>query len=97
MTGLATSDGHGDMAAARAAALSGVPLVASTLSNDPVEAVIAAAGATPSFFQLYAPKDDELAQSLVSRAENAGAKAIVVTLDTWVTGWRKPSPKPSPA
>jgi lactate 2-monooxygenase len=88
MTGLATSDGHGDMAAARAAALSGVPLVASTLSNDPVEAVIAAAGATPSFFQLYTPKDDELAQSLVSRAEDAGAKAIVVTLDTWVTGWR---------
>ncbi|MEG3153783.1 alpha-hydroxy-acid oxidizing protein [Sphingomonas sp. RB1R13] len=88
VTGLATSDGHGDIAAARAAAMSGVPLIASTLSNDPVEDVIAAAGETPCFFQLYTPKDEDLAQSLVARAEAVGAKAIVVTLDTWVTGWR---------
>ena len=33
-------------------------------------------------------KDRELAESLVRRAEAAGYKAIVVTLDTWVTGWR---------
>ena len=32
--------------------------------------------------------DPELAASLVGRAEAAGYKAIVVTLDTWVTGWR---------
>ena len=88
VTGIATPDGHGDLAAAKAAAMTGVPLTASTLSNDPVEAVIAAAGATPSFFQLYTPKDRELAKSLVRRAEGAGAKALVVTLDTWVTGWR---------
>ena len=88
VTGIATPDGHGDLAAAKAAAMTGVPLTASTLSNDPVEAVIAAAGATPSFFQLYTPKDRELAKSLVQRAEGAGAKALIVTLDTWVTGWR---------
>ena len=88
VTGIATPDGHGDLAAAKAAAMTGVPLTASTLSNDPVEAVIAAAGATPSFFQLYTPKDRELAKSLVRRAEGAGAKALIVTLDTWVTGWR---------
>ncbi|XFF02195.1 lactate 2-monooxygenase (plasmid) [Bradyrhizobium guangxiense] len=29
-----------------------------------------------------------LAESLVHRAEMAGFKGIVVTLDTWVTGWR---------
>ncbi|AIT07051.1 lactate 2-monooxygenase [Sphingomonas taxi] len=88
VTGLCTPDGHGDLAAARAAAETGVPLVASTLSNDPLEAVAAASGATPALFQLYTPKDRDLAASLVARAEGAGYKAIVVTLDTWVTGWR---------
>ncbi|WP_137897507.1 alpha-hydroxy-acid oxidizing protein [Sphingomonas sp. 2SG] len=88
VTGLCTPDGHGDLVAARAAAETGVPLVASTLSNDPLEAVAAASGATPALFQLYTPKDRDLAASLVARAEGAGYKAIVVTLDTWVTGWR---------
>jgi len=88
VTGLCTQDGHGDLAAARASAQTGVPLTVSTLTNDPLEDVIAAAGDTPAYFQLYTPKNHELAASLVRRAENAGYKAIVVTLDTWVTGWR---------
>jgi lactate 2-monooxygenase len=88
VTGLMTPDGHGDLAAARAAAETRVPLVASTLSNDPLEDVAQAMGNTPGFFQLYTPKDRDLAASLVSRAEAAGYKGIVVTLDTWVTGWR---------
>ena len=88
VTGLCTADGHGDLAAARAAAHTGVPLCVSTLTNDPLEDIASATGDTPSFFQLYTPKDPELAASLVSRAEAAGYKAIVVTLDTWVTGWR---------
>ena len=88
VTGLMTPDGHGDLAAARAAAATRVPLVASTLSNDPLEDVAQAMGDTPGFFQLYTPKDRDLAASLVSRAEAAGYKGIVVTLDTWVTGWR---------
>ena len=45
-------------------------------------------GRTPGFFQLYTPTDRDLAASLVSRAEAAGFKGIVVTLDTWITGWR---------
>ena len=88
VTGLCTQDGHGDLAAARAAAMTRVPLTVSTLTNDPLEDVRAAAGDTPAFFQLYCPKDKELAESLVRRAEAAGYAAIVVTLDTWVTGWR---------
>jgi len=88
VTGLCTQDGHGDLAAARAAAATGVPLIVSTLTNDPLEDVAAAMGDTPGLFQLYTPKDVELAESLVGRAEAAGYKAIVVTLDTWVTGWR---------
>ena len=86
--GMCAADGHGDLHAARASAATGVPFTLSTLSNDPLEAVAEACGATPSFFQLYTPKDEELAASLVSRAEAAGCKALVVTLDTWVPGWR---------
>ncbi|WP_445190914.1 alpha-hydroxy-acid oxidizing protein [Sphingomonas sp. Tas61C01] len=88
VTGMCTQDAHGDIAAARASAATGVPLVASTLSNDPLEDVARACGDTPALFQLYTPKNLDLAASLVSRAEAAGYKAIVVTLDTWVTGWR---------
>jgi lactate 2-monooxygenase len=88
VAGICTEDQHGDLAAARASAATGVPLMASTLSNDPLEKVAEACGDTPGFFQLYTPKDEELAASLVRRAEAAGYKGIVVTLDTWVTGWR---------
>jgi lactate 2-monooxygenase len=88
VTGICTQDGHGDLAAARASAATGVPLTASTLSNDTLEDVHAACGETPAMFQLYTPRDQDVAASLVSRAEAAGYKAIVVTLDTWVTGWR---------
>src|SRR3546814_13549043 len=51
-------------------------------------AVANALGETPGFFQLYTPKHEGLTESLVTRAEAAGYKGIVVTLDTWVTGWR---------
>ena len=88
VTGMMSQDQHGDIAAAQASASTGVPLTASTLSNDPLEDVRAACGDTPAFFQLYTPRDRELAESLVGRAEAAGYKAIIVTLDTWVTGWR---------
>ena len=53
-----------------------------------MEQVAAEFGDTPGFFQLYTPKDRDLAASLVSRAEAAGFKGIVVTLDTWLPGWR---------
>jgi lactate 2-monooxygenase len=88
LNGEASQDRHGDMAAARASALTGVPFCASTLANDPLEDVKAACGDTPAWFQLYTPRNRELATSLIRRAEDAGYKALVVTLDTWVTGWR---------
>ncbi|PZQ62722.1 MAG: lactate 2-monooxygenase [Sphingomonas taxi] len=88
VTGLCSKDGHGDLAAAQAAAETGVPLCASTLANDTLEDVHAACGATPALFQLYTPRNADVAASMVARAEAAGYAAIVVTLDTWVTGWR---------
>jgi lactate 2-monooxygenase len=88
VTGLCTQDGHGDLAAAQASVLTQVPLMVPTLSNDPLETVAATLGDMPGFFQLYTPKDKALTESLVHRAEVAGFKGIVVTLDTWITGWR---------
>lgn len=86
--GICAQDGHGDLASARAAAATGVPMMVSTLTADPLEDVAAEFGDTPGIFQLYTPKDRELAESLVRRAEAAGYQAIVVTLDTWIPGWR---------
>jgi lactate 2-monooxygenase len=86
--GICAQDGHGDLAAARAAAITSVPMVASTLSNDPLEAVAKEIGGGTGIFQLYTPTDRELAENLVHRAEAAGFKALVVTLDTSTLGWR---------
>ncbi len=86
--GLCAQDRHGDLATAEAAKRTGTPMIASTLSNDPMEDVAAALGDTPGFFQLYTPADRELAASFVTRAEQSGFKGIVVTLDTQILGWR---------
>ncbi|GAF49451.1 alpha-hydroxy-acid oxidizing protein [Rhodococcus wratislaviensis] len=86
--GVMTDDEHGDLATAAASAASGVPMVASTLMQDPLEDVAVALGDTPGFFQLYTPNDREVAESLVRRAVAAGFSGIVVTLDTWTLGYR---------
>ena len=79
---------HGDLEVAKASAATGVPMIASTLSADTMEDVRDAQGETPGFYQLYTPKDRDLAESLVRRAEATGFAGIVVTLDTWINGWR---------
>lgn len=86
--GVMTDDEHGDLAGAAAAAETGVLLIGSTLMQDPLEEVAAAMGETPGFFQLYTPNDREVAESLVRRADAAGYRALVVTLDTWTLGYR---------
>lgn len=80
---------EGELATARAARSLGLPMVLSTLSSRPLEAVAEVLGATPRWFQLYWPKDSELAASLVHRAERSGYRAIVVTLDSGYLGWRE--------
>jgi lactate 2-monooxygenase len=86
--GICDEGGHGDLLTARAAAATGVPMIASTLMQDPMEDVAAELGDTPGWFQLYPPNDRELTESFVERAEKAGFSAIVVTLDTLTLGWR---------
>lgn len=77
-----------ELAVARAAAQTGVPMCLSTAASTPMEDVASALGKTPGWYQLYWPDDPELAASLVGRAEAAGYEAIVVTLDTRMMPWR---------
>lgn len=78
----------GDKGLAEALAPLGVPMIISTQGSTPLEETAAALGETPFFYQLYYSKDPALSASLVKRAEAAGAKAIIVTLDTSMLGWR---------
>ncbi len=78
----------GELATARASARTGVPLITSSASSFTFEEIAEATGETPGWYQLYWPKDRSIAKSFISRAENAGYKALVVTLDTWLLGWR---------
>ena len=77
-----------DRAVARSAAREGVTFVFSNQASVSMEDCAAAMGEGPRWFQLYWSSDDEVVRSLVSRAEKAGAEAIVVTLDTTLLGWR---------
>lgn len=77
-----------DLAVARATAQAGVPMIISSQASHPMEAIAKANGDGERFFQLYWGKSDAIAQSFVKRAEACGAKAIFITLDTTILGWR---------
>lgn len=77
-----------ERAVARAAAALGLPMVLSTASSTAMEDVQQELAGSPAWYQLYWPKDQDVAASLVGRAERAGYQALVVTVDTWQLGWR---------
>lgn len=79
----------GEVAVAGAAASLNVPLVLSTASSRTMEDVALAMGKTQHWFQLYWPKDPELARSFIKRAELSSYSALVVTLDTSLLSWRE--------
>jgi L-lactate dehydrogenase (cytochrome) len=62
----------GELATARAAATTGVPMIASTASHFTLEEIAAASGEGPRWFQLYWPNDRRLVESFARRAEAAG-------------------------
>jgi lactate 2-monooxygenase len=77
-----------ELAVARAAAELSLPMVLSTVSSYRLEDVAAAGDGSPQWFQLYWPRDREVAASLIGRAKAAGFRALVVTLDTFILAWR---------
>ncbi|WP_231557320.1 alpha-hydroxy acid oxidase [Deinococcus sp. YIM 77859] len=94
--GIAPSAFHGlahpdaELGTARAAASKGSLLTLSTFSNTPIEAVAAAAPGR-FWFQLYLYTDREASADIIRRAEAAGARALVLTVDTPFVGRREPN------
>jgi lactate 2-monooxygenase len=78
----------GELATARAAAALGLPLIASTVAAYSLEEMAEANGDGARWYQLYWSGDDEIAKSMVERAERAGYSAIVLTVDAFVLGWK---------
>lgn len=77
-----------DLAVVRAAASRGIPAVLSNQASVPMEQTTAAAPHGTQWFQLYWSASDELNASLLQRAEASGCRAVVITLDTHLLGWR---------
>ncbi|MFC5181636.1 lactate 2-monooxygenase [Actinomadura harenae] len=78
----------GELATARAAAATGLTAILSTAASHTMEDVAEAGGDGPRWYQLYWPKDRELAASFLDRAKAAGYTALVVTVDTFTLAWR---------
>jgi 4-hydroxymandelate oxidase len=79
---------EGEVATAKAAGAAETLMTLSTLSTFSIEEVMAVA-AGPVWFQLYVFKDRAMSASLVKRAEVAGCKAIVFTVDVPLLGRRE--------
>ncbi|KAI1391453.1 putative FMN dependent dehydrogenase [Hypoxylon trugodes] len=87
----------GEIATAAAAARERVPFILSTASSTSIEDVARASdaavdgkGRAERWYQLYWPsrEHDDITVSLLRRARNAGFSVLVVTLDTYILGWR---------
>ncbi|KAI6189738.1 Hydroxyacid oxidase 1 [Aphelenchoides bicaudatus] len=84
----------GEEATARVASETRTLMVNSTISTTRLEDVSKAAGSDGLlFFQLYVYKDRKLTESLVRRAESAGFRALVLTVDAPLFGKRRADEK----
>ena len=77
----------GELASVLAAGATETCMVVSTQASIPLEDIAAAAHG-PLWFQLYIQPDREFTERLVRRAEAAGYRALVVTVDAPVNGVR---------
>jgi L-lactate dehydrogenase (cytochrome) len=71
----------GEIALAKAAARAGIPFCVSTQSITPIERIMAESAAT-IWFQLYVWKNRQRMLALIDRAWAAGARVLVLTVDT---------------
>ncbi len=81
----------GELATARAAHHMKVPMILSSWSTTSIEDVAQANGDGLRFFQLYVYRDRAVTLQLVRRAEAAGYRALIVTVDTPILGKRSRS------
>jgi L-lactate dehydrogenase (cytochrome) len=78
----------GERAVAKAAEKFGVWFGISSLATHSIEEIAALTDA-PKLFQLYVHKDKELNASMIDRCKAAGFDALVLTVDTIVSGKRE--------
>jgi len=78
----------GEVAAARAAGAAGTAYILSTISGHKLEDVKAGSRG-PVFYQLYLMGGRGAAEAVIERARVAGFSALVVTIDTAVSGIRE--------
>ncbi len=71
---------EGELAVARAARTERTPQGLSTLTTSKIEDVVAARG-EPVWFQLYPTEDPTVMKALVKRAEAAGCRVLLLTVD----------------
>jgi 4-hydroxymandelate oxidase len=83
------ADPEGERATARAAAAAETIMIVSMAATVAVGDVAAAAPGADLWFQLYVQPDADFTEELVRRAEAAGCKALVVTVDSPVMGRRE--------
>lgn len=85
--GLAHKDG--EVATAKGMAKAGSIFSLSTYGNKTIEEVAEVSGDNPFFFQLYMSKNDAFNEFTLKRAKDSGAKAIILTVDSPVGGYRE--------
>ena len=78
----------GEVGAARSAGNAGTAYILSTISGHKLESV-KAASTGPVFYQLYLMGGRGAAEAVIERARLAGFSALVVTIDTAVSGIRE--------
>lgn len=79
----------GELGNAKAAGIYGSIFVLSTMSNTSIEELAEMTPQTIKWFQLYIYKDRTLSENLIRRAEAAGFKALVLTVDASVYSSRR--------
>ncbi len=78
-----------DKATIRGTRMAGTIIAISTYASLPIRDIAAAQPDAPFFFQLYMSKDNGFNESIVKKAKEAGARAIIVTVDAGTAGNRE--------
>jgi L-lactate dehydrogenase (cytochrome) len=79
---------EGERAVARAASRAGLPYTLSTMSTTSIADVVAASNGGDVWFQLYVWRDRARSKDLIEQARDAGARALMLTVDVPVPGAR---------
>ena len=86
--GQTVAHSDGELAVARAAKATGIPMLISQAASHSMEDIAAQSADAPYWYQLYVVSDRDVVSSLIRRAETCGCRALVVTVDTTIPGWR---------